>query len=364
VGRRLLFLDGLRAIAAVSVLIQHMFERTVLNEGFKIVSPGLFGVVLFFFISGFIIPYSVGSTFNPDKFAITRVCRIFPAYLLVVVLSLGLGWLGVGGWAQDVNMWGNDPVWLVANLLTVAEYVGKPPLVGVAWTLPMEFFWYATFAVLFAAYGRRFALRLTIAMSLLLLAASVLAVHLNVRLPIGRLSLVNVASVGYLFYLYHQQQLTGRGLAAGIAAFLAATPLAFIVTYTAFPHPNVELVNILLTWGTALTFFALVMLTPSLRSSALLTNPLLGTLGEISYSIYLFHGIVLGLLAVIGLPFAAVVVLGPLLTFGLSWLTYHHVERTGMAVGKRLFHSLQNRDVEIVGYCFRKIGLAGANQDA
>jgi hypothetical protein len=70
VGRRLLFLDGLRAIAAVSVLIQHMFERTVLNEGFKIVLPGLFGVVLFFFISGFIIPYSVGSTFNPDKFAI------------------------------------------------------------------------------------------------------------------------------------------------------------------------------------------------------------------------------------------------------------------------------------------------------
>jgi peptidoglycan/LPS O-acetylase OafA/YrhL len=233
--QRLLFLDGLRALAAGAVLFQHMFEHTVLDNGFKILSPGLFGVVLFFMISGFIIPYSVGTSLNPDKFAINRAFRIFPAYLVVLFLTLSLGWSGIEPWSRMVSGPDNDAVWLVANMLTVAEYVGKPAVIGVAWTLPMEFFWYATFALLFALYGQSFALRLTIGFSLFLLLLTVLAIQFGVRIPIGRLSLVNAASVGYLFYLSHTGQLGSRALTLGALIFATATPLAFIVTYTVFP---------------------------------------------------------------------------------------------------------------------------------
>jgi peptidoglycan/LPS O-acetylase OafA/YrhL len=362
--QRLLFLDGLRAIAASCVLFQHMFEDTVLNTGFEILSPGLFGVILFFFISGFIIPYSVGKSFNPDKFVINRIFRIFPAYLAVLFLTLLLGWSGIGHWAQEVSGPDKDAVWLAANMLTFAEYVGKPAIIGVAWTLPMEFLWYATFALLFAVYGQRFALRLTIGLSLAFLVLSVLAVQSGVRLPIGRLSLVNAASVGYLFYLYNTRQLGGRALALGTAAFALATPLAFIVTYTAFPHPNVQLGNVLITWGSALLVFVTVMLSAALRDSRLLTNRFICGVGEISYSLYLIHGLALGLLSWIGVPFAGVIVLGPVLTYMLSRLVYHHVERQGMALGKRLFHSMENRDVEILGYFFRKLRLSSANREA
>lgn len=362
--QRLLFLDGLRAIAACAVLFQHMFEDTVLNAGFEILSPGLFGVVLFFMISGFIIPYSVGATLNPDKFVINRIFRIFPAYLTVLFITLLLGWSGVGGWAQLVSGPEKDAVWLAANMLTVAEYVGKPAVIGVAWTLPMEFLWYALFALLFAIYGQSFALRLTIGFSLLLLVLTALAVHFGIRLPIGRLSLVNAASVGYLFYLHHMGLLSTRGLALGGLIFATATPFSFIVTYTEFPHPNVMLGNILISWAAAFLFFVAVMTSPALRNSRLLTNGFIRGLGEISYSVYLVHGLTLGLLSLAGVPFAAAILLGPALTYGLSWLMYRHVERPGMAMGKRLFHNMQNRDVEVLGYFFRKLGLAGVNREA
>jgi hypothetical protein len=52
-GERIRFLDVLRATAAVSVLLQHALERAS-DTGRAIVdalSPGVFGVVLFFVIS-------------------------------------------------------------------------------------------------------------------------------------------------------------------------------------------------------------------------------------------------------------------------------------------------------------------------
>jgi peptidoglycan/LPS O-acetylase OafA/YrhL len=87
-------------------------------------------------------------------------------------------------------------------------------------------------------------------------------------------------------------------------------------------------------------------------------------LGEISYSIYLVHGLAFGLLSATGMPFAAVIILRPLLTWILSWLMYRYVERPGMALGKRLFHNMENRDVEVLGHFFRKLRLAGADPKA
>lgn len=359
---RLHFMDGLRCIAAISVVIQHMLEHTAANNVFVVLSPGLFGVVLFFLISGFIIPYSVGNNLNPDKFAVTRAFRIFPAYLAVLALSLSLGWFGVHPFVNAVTGADKDASWLIANTLIIAEYVGEPVVVGVAWTLPLEFAWYALFALLFSIFGRRFALGLTIGLSATILLASIAATAFGAALPVGRISLINAASVGYLFYLWNMGHLSAARLNVGIAVFAAATALSATVTYTYFPHPNVKLDNMLITWGGALAFFVVIQSSIAIRTSTFLTNKVITWLGEISYSIYLLHGLFISLAFRLTDNLLLSVPLGVAMTIAASWLSYSFIERPGIALGRRLFRMMKDRNIEVLGHILprpRKPELAG-----
>lgn len=86
-------IDGLRAIACISVVLFHAFP-SILRGGFV-------GVDIFFVISGFLISSILyRHLFNekaPGKiniidFYIRRVRRIFPALIAVLVTTLALGW--------------------------------------------------------------------------------------------------------------------------------------------------------------------------------------------------------------------------------------------------------------------------------
>jgi len=49
---------------------------------------GMFGVQLFFMISGFVILMSAQSADKSGDFAISRVTRLYPAYWVALILSL------------------------------------------------------------------------------------------------------------------------------------------------------------------------------------------------------------------------------------------------------------------------------------
>jgi peptidoglycan/LPS O-acetylase OafA/YrhL len=93
-------LDTLRAIAALVVVIGHieLIKSTVnfpnlLNHPYIRLADGHIGVVLFFVLSGFLITYLlIKEKVNTGKIAIKkfylrRICRIWPLYYLVLVLS-------------------------------------------------------------------------------------------------------------------------------------------------------------------------------------------------------------------------------------------------------------------------------------
>src|SRR5262245_58898776 len=128
--QRLDFIDGLRCTAAASVLVQHIFEHTSAVVVFHYFAAGIFGVVLFFFVSGFIIPHSLRKGFDPNIFVINRLFRILPAYLVVLGILLLLGTLGIQPSSVQVQTLGSAA--LLANVLLVPEYVGAPQLLGVA----------------------------------------------------------------------------------------------------------------------------------------------------------------------------------------------------------------------------------------
>lgn len=82
-------IDGLRAIAVVTVLVFHAFP-TALRGGFV-------GVDIFFVISGYLITKVITSTLEQNSFGIAdfysrRIRRIFPALILVLLCCFGYGW--------------------------------------------------------------------------------------------------------------------------------------------------------------------------------------------------------------------------------------------------------------------------------
>lgn len=151
---RLRYIDALRGIAALLVLWLHVAETYVrldasgvargrwLYEIAASVDVGRVGVVAFFLISGFVIPFSIDPT-RPAPvatFLIKRFFRIFPAYWL----SIPLGVLS-GYW-----LWGKvfDAHDFVLNLTLLQDIFGARPAEGLYWTLLVEVVFYALCIVL------------------------------------------------------------------------------------------------------------------------------------------------------------------------------------------------------------------------
>jgi len=82
-------IDGLRAIAVLAVVGFHAFPVWV--------KGGFVGVDIFFVISAYLITSLLllnlrRGQFSYVQFYIRRINRLFPALLLILVLSLAAGW--------------------------------------------------------------------------------------------------------------------------------------------------------------------------------------------------------------------------------------------------------------------------------
>jgi peptidoglycan/LPS O-acetylase OafA/YrhL len=85
-------IDGLRAIAVLSVLVFHVFPEWM--------PGGFIGVDVFFVISGYLISTIIFENVAQDRFSfkefyIRRINRIFPALFLVLLASYVFGWFNL-----------------------------------------------------------------------------------------------------------------------------------------------------------------------------------------------------------------------------------------------------------------------------
>jgi len=83
-------IDGMRALAVLSVMVYHAFPQTV--------PGGFIGVDIFFVISGFLISTILLTNLKKNSFGFVefyqrRVLRIFPALSVMMVFCYALGWL-------------------------------------------------------------------------------------------------------------------------------------------------------------------------------------------------------------------------------------------------------------------------------
>jgi peptidoglycan/LPS O-acetylase OafA/YrhL len=288
--QRLAYVDSLRAIAAILVLWQHVSELFVrlnpeampgrwLYELAQRLNFGRIGVVAFFAISGFVVPFSIklDHRYPVREFLLKRFLRIYPAYWLSVPIGIVTTyWL----WGRHFSV--GD---FLVNL-TILEYIfDVQPAIGLYWTLAVEVVFYACCALLVLSgsvtrYGR-----------IAWLTVALLGVHVGLQAALGsRLPSIHGAwflNLGVMFWgmLWRASQ-KGR-----VDPLLRMIPLAigvFIVAVYPLIFRYVLEVPFAYTVPYSLGVALFVVATRWVRVSVW-PFPWLGT---ISYSLYLFHPVV------------------------------------------------------------------------
>ena len=140
---RLSELDGLRGIAALAVVLYHYIYHynNLYSHAFPVpsfVQLGVYGVNLFFMISGFVIYWTISRSDQPFDFIFSRFSRLFPVYWCSVILTFTVVYFAsLPGREQDLFT-------LLVNLSMIQEYLGFSHIDGVYWTLSLElafYFW-------------------------------------------------------------------------------------------------------------------------------------------------------------------------------------------------------------------------------
>ena len=99
--RRLAWLDALRGIAALCVVYAHFGTRVlpaVHKAVYGVFDPGLYGVLVFFLVSGYIVPASLERKGSVRNFWLSRLFRLFPLFVFAIAAVLLLhefGWASV-----------------------------------------------------------------------------------------------------------------------------------------------------------------------------------------------------------------------------------------------------------------------------
>ena len=332
------FLDALRGVAALLVALQHGAETLLPRLAARApINLGETGVVLFFLLSGVVIPPSLARHRSHRRFWLKRVLRLYPAYWASLAGCLLL--VAAGLFPPPFVAMRHPAAGALLNLTMLQSFFGIPSAIGVYWTLPLELAFYALCSAMFATRLLRRPVLCLVASTLALLVAEVAAAASHHSVPVGRIGLLLSALFGATALRCLAGNLAWRPLAL-VAAFLGSVlALGLWLRFDRFPVAHEVAAPIagvvLVSWLLAYTLFvALAALRRRQMPRALLW------LGRISYSVYLWHLPVLA--ATLLLP-AAAQVPRPLLllmalvtTALLAQLSYHLVERPGIHLGMRL----------------------------
>ncbi len=321
---RLGFLDGLRGIAALAVFFSHACDAV--SPAYRaFVEPYLFlgnwGVVLFLFCSGFIIPVSLERQGSLATFWTRRAFRLYPLYWLsvVVVAAFGIG--------EALDLLHGPPVqflWLiVANLTMFQGFLRVPHLMALYWTLTLELMFYIIISVL---YLLKISTRTAPATVVLLLAMIVVELLVPQPFAFSYATHLLIILAGLVAYRVHSGE---ASVATGIAVAILL-PLMLIAPLLVDPSdPYRQLAWVVAQVG-ACAYFGIAFL-----RRARMVRPALTYLGRISYSIYLLHPIVMAAIPRLSNPLLALLVwlVALILTASAS---YRWIEQPAIALGHRL----------------------------
>lgn len=287
-------IDGLRAIAVLSVFIYHLFPSAF--------PSGFIGVDIFFVISGYLISQVINKgiedkTFSMKAFYLARIRRLFPSMAVVVITTLILGYIFLI--PKDYEMAAKaaaSSLLFVSNMFfTTQSGYFSPDLTHNpflhTWSLSVEEQFYMVFPflmIMLFPFGKNRLIRI---LSALFLASLLLAIWSSSNMPtLGFFGLHTRAwemLAGALGALWLQPLTHALSLRVknGLSLLgLGLLALSFVIFDTSLPHPS---------WPTLLPVMGTVLILifgikQTLCGAMLSWRPAV-FIGLISYSLYLWH---------------------------------------------------------------------------
>ncbi len=343
-------LDGLRGYLALSVVFHHYVITWYWKVGGSWGRPpedyfqnyGKIGVAIFFMITGFLfISKVMGSAGKLNWFMLyeSRIFRIFPLYIFAVAI-ISVVVLYKSGFELIVTgpeLVGQYLKWLVFMGGTINNFDDtRTVIAGVDWTLKYEWVFYLMLPMLAALLYRTFMVR-TI---LLLLICAPIYYGMIQFYEIDAALFVLFIIGGFTAYLNKRLRISEVVIKSNLVSSVAMLSIVLALFQPkAFGFAHAILLSV---------FFVLIVLGNDMygvfshKSSVLL--------GEISYSIYLLHGLVLYLAFsvfdiahiqdfslqeyLLFLPLMCVVVIT------VSAVTFIYIENPGVKIGRK--HLLSN----------------------
>jgi exopolysaccharide production protein ExoZ len=346
-NNRLYNLDYLRGFAALGIMVYHYF-----TWGFGLYNPhtflgrvGVYGVSIFYVLSGLTLYYVYYSKMKPDlidlkEFFIKRIFRIYPLLWLITILTI-ITQFPTNGCPTAYS--------LLINFTGLFGFIGWTEAIGTGvWSIGNELVFYVFFPVfVFLAKRNKYIF--------LLFSIALFIIHIYFAYfllqdvstdkkyyymhPLNQVFLfLGGFLIGYLFKNIHPPSYLSMIL-------LIVSILTFIFIPT--PGENMPLIVgsnrmifTLLCFSICFSFYKLHLRLP------LFFDKVLIKLGEASYSVYLVHPIVWAVLSFgskklklmgINIPVEARVAICLLLTLVVSYLIYVTYEKFFIRLGKKWF---------------------------
>lgn len=349
-SRRLEHVDGLRGVAALLVLYQHLAEYCAAGAApgswaqghldllFTYCDLGKVGVVAFFAISGFIVPYSFVGERPQAGFVLSRFFRLYPAYWLSLVAAvILLPLLGLPAFS---------PLQVLVNVTMLQELLGQKDVLGVYWTLLIELLFYGSCMVAFGWGILRSPSRIAVVVGLLLALALIGALVRGAGyagVPVGLPLYLALMWCGAGVRLAVLERVPGdvRWSGISLAMLVVAIPLVWGLAFDDHSHKESVLADV------SAFYIGLIAFVVCVRWRAF-AWPGLVYLGGISYSIYLFHPLALELgreaaLRVGGRGGLMALAAQIGVTLLATWLVAHAVQRGVEAPAIKLGKTLSQR---------------------
>ncbi|MHA6687462.1 acyltransferase family protein [Mesorhizobium sp. A556] len=339
------FIDGLRAIAVVSVVLYHANQSLIAN--------GYLGVDIFFVISGFIVSYSVAQRkyhgffqFVTDFYA-RRFVRIFPALFACLVVTSIATFLfipdaflsnSIDG-TRNYAFIGLSNVFLARGTDYFSAVTEYNPFTH-TWSLGVEEQFYFLFPLLFSTWalslGKKY---ISVAIySAALVASFVVWLWLEDSAPLQAFYMIYARfwelAVGVVCFqltdIFNKRERDDRLSTSLLRAGTVLTALSVLVTalFWRLPPSDQWVANVAVVLGTALVIGALRYRNSyNFGPEMLLQLRPIRFIGRISYSLYLWHWPVFVLARwTFGITTPMQITIALALVIALSLSSYYFVE--------------------------------------
>ncbi|SMC08512.1 acyltransferase family protein [Nitratiruptor tergarcus] len=342
-----------RGCAVIFVSWLHIAEnyKRIASDGlefyqlFKVFDFGRFGVILFFIISGFLL---IGTLRDErhiavKKYLIKRFFRLYPAFFLSVFIAYPV-----------MKIWGchfsvKD---LLINLTMVPQFFNAPLIQWLYWTLEVQWIFYLLLAVL---YYLGYLNNKKVLFSIFLLCVAIFTLSRLLHFHSSHVGLEELPHfLAIMFWAiivrrFHDNSNEYQRVFYIATIILFTIQIAAVIKY--YMTHKMQFIPLMLSFIGAEVFFLIIFFfyhqNIQVKFPVIIHHFIrfIRKVGKISYSMYLFHAIVLhGMYLLIihhfqdfkNLHLGLYVVVNLSLTIVVGWIMYHLVEKPFNTLGHKL----------------------------